>query len=227
MDSSKAREVIVKLERTDSGSISKDPVKNTDTSLQQVIEQIDALPSNTTIQRRPASIDKRMQLTHVAELQSIEFEDPVLDPTKPEFDVYKWANIVLRAADKAGVKFRRASLTFQNLVVSGSGSTEQFQTNVCSIFMAPFRLHEYFSFGKKPKKPILKAFDGVIKSGELLLVLGRPGSGCSTFLKTIAGELHGLMIDKDSVIHYNGIIIQKNLHRDLVLTGKQAYPIRR
>ena len=29
---------------------------------------------------------------------------------------------------------------------------------------------------------------GVLKPGEMCLVLGAPGSGCSTFLKTIANE---------------------------------------
>ena len=186
-----------------------EPGSRSNSSQEQVLmDRIEPLPSNTTTL---VNIDKRKQLTHVAEQQSTEFESPELDPTKPEFDAYKWANKIIRAADKAGVKFRRASLTFQNLVVSGSGSTAHFQTNVGSIFMLPFRLHEYFSFGEKPKKAILKSFDGVMKSGELLLVLGRPGSGCSTFLKTIAGELDGLMIDKGSVIHYNGIIIPKEI----------------
>lgn len=32
-----------------------------------------------------------------------------------------------------------------------------------------------------------------------------PGSGCSTLLKTITGELHGLDMHKDSTISYNGI----------------------
>lgn len=192
-------------EQKNAVSTSNDSLRNADASTQHVVmEQIEALPSSTTTQCRLASIDR--QLTHVAELQSIEFGDPVLDPTKPEFDVYKWANMILRVADKAGFKFRRASLTFHNLVISGSGSAELFQTNVGSIFMAPFRLHEYFSFAEKPKKTILKSFDGIMRSGELLLVLGRPGSGCSTFLKTIAGELDGLMMDENSVMHYNGTI---------------------
>ena len=36
-------------------------------------------------------------------------------------------------------------------------------------------------------------------------MLGRPGSGCSTFLKTVCGELSGLNLDEGSDIHYNGI----------------------
>jgi ABC-type multidrug transport system ATPase subunit len=33
--------------------------------------------------------------------------------------------------------------------------------------------------------------DGVVKEGEMLLVLGKPGSGATTLLKTIAGETRG------------------------------------
>lgn len=36
------------------------------------------------------------------------------------------------------------------------------------------------------------------------MVLGRPGSGCSTLLKALTGELNSLDTD-DSIIHYNGI----------------------
>ena len=44
-----------------------------------------------------------------------------------------------------------------------------------------------------------------MKAGELLVVLGRPGSGCSTFLKTVCGETYGLKVDPKSVVHYDGI----------------------
>ncbi|RKK92030.1 Multidrug resistance protein CDR2 [Fusarium oxysporum] len=37
-------------------------------------------------------------------------------------------------------------------------------------------------------KTILNGFSGVVKPGEMLLVLGRPGSGCSTFLRTVASR---------------------------------------
>lgn len=45
----------------------------------------------------------------------------------------------------------------------------------------------------------------LVKAGEMLVVLGPPGSGCSTFLKTIAGETHGFSISDDSYINYQGI----------------------
>jgi ABC-type multidrug transport system ATPase subunit len=53
-----------------------------------------------------------------------------------------------------------------------------------------------FSNAKKPHKQILRNFDGLMKSGELLIVLGRPGSGCSTLLKSMTGQMHGLTMDE-------------------------------
>ena len=38
---------------------------------------------------------------------------------------------------------------------------------------------------------ILEGFRGLTKPGEMVLVLGRPGSGCTTFLKVIANQRFG------------------------------------
>lgn len=103
------------------------------------------------------------------------------------------------------MKQRRAGFIFKDLNISGSGSALQLQQNVGSLFLAPLRINEHISFGHKNEKQILRNFNGVLKSGEMLVVLGRPGSGCSTLLKTIAGELHGLNFDGKSTLHYNGI----------------------
>ena len=104
--------------------------------------------------------------------------------------------------DENEVIQRRAGIVWKDLKVCGSGSAINLQKNVGSAFLAPFRFNE--SFGKGVEKTILNNFEGVIKSGEMLVVLGRPGSGCSTLLKTLMGELHGLDLKEQSNIHYNG-----------------------
>lgn len=38
---------------------------------------------------------------------------------------------------------------------------------------------------------LLRDFNGVVKSGEMMLVVGRPGSGTTTFLKTLASLTKG------------------------------------
>ena len=136
-------------------------------------------------------------------------ENPVLDPKSPDFDVYKWARMLMRLQDEHHITQRRAGIVWKNLKVSGSGSAINLQKDVSSVLLAPLRFREFF--GKGPEKTILNEFDGVLKSGEMLVVLGRPGSGCSTLLKTLMGELHGLDLKDQSTIHYNGITQKKML----------------
>lgn len=73
---------------------------------------------------------------------------------------------------------------------------------------------------RKRKVQILNGIDGVLEAGEMLMVLGPPGrcakgslwcrrlmipSGCSTLLKTIAGEMNGIYLDESSSLNYRGI----------------------
>jgi len=107
--------------------------------------------------------------------------------------------------DEDDVKIARAGITIRDVTVRGTGSALNLQKNVGSFLMAPLRIQELVNFGHKQAKTIIRNFDGIMKSGEMLIVLGRPGSGCSTLLKTMTGEMHGLQVDKDSTVHYNGI----------------------
>lgn len=65
---------------------------------------------------------------------------------------------------------------------------------------------------KKRRIDILSGLDGVLYPGEMLVVLGPPGSGCSTFLKSVAGETHGFFVDESSDINYQGIA-PKMMHK--------------
>jgi ATP-binding cassette, subfamily G (WHITE), member 2, PDR len=109
---------------------------------------------------------------------------------------------MMRLLDENQVIQRRAGIVWKNLKVCGSGSAINLQKNVGSLLLAPLRFGEFF--GRGPEKTILNEFDGVLKSGEMLVVLGRPGSGCSTLLKSLMGELAGLDMKPQSEIHYNG-----------------------
>lgn len=51
---------------------------------------------------------------------------------------------------------------------------------------------------------ILSDFKGIAKSGTMTLVLGRPGSGCTTFLKVLANYRAGFTAISGDV-YYNGI----------------------
>lgn len=156
-------------------------------------------------QHRPGHEDATESYRTLSKFASIPEDDPSLQPENPEFDLTKWLKTFIRRLKTEGHSLKETGVVYKDLNVSGSGSALQLQQTVGSFILAPLRLGEFFSFGKTNHKKILQNFNGVIKSGEMLIVLGRPGSGCSTLLKSLTGQLHGLSMEDKSVIHYNGI----------------------
>lgn len=158
----------------------------------------------TALSRRQSSVAAPTRRQSVG-LGTVDEYDATLDPDRREFDLSKWLLRFIRELGEKGLSDRQIGVSFRNLDVYGSGDAVQLQQTVGSVLMAPLRIGEFFSFGKKEPKHILNNFNGLVKSGELLVVLGRPGSGCSTLLKSICGELHGLNLGESSNVSYNGI----------------------
>lgn len=151
---------------------------------------------------------RRASVASIAESETPlppEMTDPALDPSSGKFDLSKWLKHIVGELRKEGLTVTNTGVSFRNLQVTGTGDAIQYQQTLGSLLKAPFRLGEFFSFGKKKPKTILHKFDGLLKSGELLVVLGRPGSGCSTLLKTMTGQLHGLTLSQETLIHYSGM----------------------
>ncbi|KAJ0415291.1 ABC-2 type transporter-domain-containing protein [Aspergillus carlsbadensis] len=144
----------------------------------------------------------------VSTTSTFDTNDPRLDPSKPDFDYQLWSQQALRSMVRSGITPPILGLVFENICVSGAGSALQYQETLTSTFGIPFRKALDLLSHSKPhsqRRRILNGFDGLLKSGELLLVLGRPGSGCTTFLKTICGHLGGLTLEAGSDIWYDGI----------------------
>lgn len=106
-------------------------------------------------------------------------------------------------------KTRHVGVVFKDLTVKGSGLGAALQPTLGDIFLGLPRLIQGL-IGKGPKvghKPpirtIVNQFSGCVRPGEMLLVLGKPGSGCSTFLKVLANQRYGYeSIDGD--VTYGG-----------------------
>ncbi|KAE9568421.1 ZEB2-regulated ABC transporter 1 [Colletotrichum fructicola] len=135
-------------------------------------------------------------------------KDPSLDPSSREhFNAKKWTRSLLQHSDHDPEKFPRleAGVAWRNLSVHGFGTDTDYQKDVLNVLLqGPMMIKQFFS-NRRQKIDILREFDGIVKSGEMLLVLGRPGSGVSTLLKTIAGETNGLHLESHSHLSYQGI----------------------
>ena len=112
-----------------------------------------------------------------------------INPNSSYFSAEKFLRDVLARAEQQGLRRRNAGVVFKSLVVLGYGSEFTHQNTVGTVATGIFRIADTIKSKRHPPmKTILHSMDGVVKEGEMLLVLGKPGSGATTLLKTIAGE---------------------------------------
>ncbi|KAF7535238.1 hypothetical protein G7054_g5566 [Neopestalotiopsis clavispora] len=161
-------------------------------------EEIERI-ANTLSWRESVAVD-----TSLRRISTLGTHDHRLEPSNRDFDHGRWLRRTIQELQTQGVSLKKTGIAYSNLKVSGTAPALQLQDTVSSMLAAPFR-PETWAFGKKEHTQILHNFDGLVESGELLIVLGRPGSGCSTLLKSMTGQLYGLSVDEGSTISYNGI----------------------
>lgn len=98
--------------------------------------------------------------------------------------------------EAAGIKSKRIGVVWDDLTVSGIGGVKNIAKTFPDAFVSFFNVYatakSILGLGKKGEEfDILKNFKGVVKPGEMVLVLGKPGSGCTTFLKVISNQRYG------------------------------------
>ncbi|KAK4065047.1 uncharacterized protein Triagg1_8683 [Trichoderma aggressivum f. europaeum] len=89
----------------------------------------------------------------------------------------------------AGFKKRELGVTWENLTVEVPAASASVKENQFSQYNIPQLIKDWRQ--KPPMKCILKDSHGCVKPGEMLLVLGRPGSGCTTLLKMLSNRREG------------------------------------
>lgn len=87
------------------------------------------------------------------------------------------------------LKGRKLGVTWKNLNIKGVGADAAFNENVLSQFNISQQIKE--SRHPAPLKAIVSNSHGCVKPGEMLLVLGRPGSGCTSLLKILSNKRQG------------------------------------
>lgn len=132
-----------------------------------------------------------------------------LDPMSDNFSSVAWVKNMSKLASSDPDYYKPYSLgcVWKNLTASGESTDVEYQATFLNmpkkILAAGYRM------ARPPKEEdlfqILKPMNGYLDPGELMVVLGRPGSGCTTFLKSISSNTHGFHVGKDSIISYNGL----------------------
>ena len=105
-------------------------------------------------------------------------EHPLLDPNSGKFNSKAWLKTLMGITSRDPERYpkRVAGVAYKNLSAYGFGEPTDYQKTFGNY---PFKLLSLAKrlFGKwqKTKIHILRHFDGLVKNGEMLLILGRPG----------------------------------------------------
>ncbi|KAF7951033.1 uncharacterized protein EAE97_002585 [Botrytis byssoidea] len=110
---------------------------------------------------------------------------------------------------------KKVGVIYKNLTVQGVGATSTYVKTLPSAIMGTFGpdlyklLTRFIPVLPKPganglRRDLIHDFTGCVRDGEMLLVLGRPGSGCSTFLKAISNK-RGDFAGVTGEVSYGGI----------------------
>ena len=114
----------------------------------------------------------------------------------------------------AGEPAKKVGVVFKNLTVQGVQTGASFVRTLPHAVVGTFgpdlynvicRFVPQFRFGRKPPiRDLIHDFTGAVREGEMMLVLGRPGAGCTTFLKAIAND-RAAFAGVNGEVSYGGI----------------------
>ncbi|KAJ3318348.1 hypothetical protein HDU76_000852 [Blyttiomyces sp. JEL0837] len=215
-DASKSALLNVEVEDDQETSIGRVPTissmqsKNKNKNGQPDEEICEMYESMKAAAERAFEFDKAKDLEWLRK-QILLFSDPKADPHSDQFDHMAFLKGARQIMNQLGLDFAQMPVVFDDLKVYGNNVTDTRIKTIGTAFADAFRpiasvfesIYRFKNSIAAPKletaKEIIHGVSGIIKPGELVLVIGRPGSGCSTFLRVLANrtstfkEINGTM----------------------------------
>ncbi|CCK72499.1 ATP-binding cassette transporter SNQ2 KNAG_0K01350 [Huiozyma naganishii CBS 8797] len=140
------------------------------------------------------------------------------------FDAAAIIGSFVRDADEQGIHIRKAGVTLENVGCSGFDASALEGATFGNILCLPYTIYKGIKAKRQAKmKQILQNVNCLAKAGEMVLVLGRPGAGCSSFLKVTAGEIDQFAGGVLGDIAYDGIPqkeMMKHYKADVIYNGE-------
>lgn len=110
-----------------------------------------------------------------------------IDPD--DFDLNILLKTLRARLDEKGMIVKQCGVAWKDLTANGIDASTAYGPSVAEVFHGILGMpKKLFGKEKRPIRRIIRNTHGIVRGGEMLLVLGRPGSGCSSLLKSLAGE---------------------------------------
>lgn len=162
---------------------------------------------------------------------------PEDNPTRRNSEVEEIVMRIKKRRDfgeTAPARDRHHGLYWRDLTVKGIGKENSIQwTNTDVLLGLPKLIWNGLTFRRWRRKRIekravwniLSDFTGFVKPGEMLLVLGRPGAGCSTFLKILGNQRLGYE-SVEGTVNYGGTdskVMGKHFHSEIMYSPEEDF----
>ncbi|CAO3574960.1 unnamed protein product [Mortierella alpina] len=206
-------------------------------------------PSHVNVLGAERDFEKlKRQLTRQSSLYRISTGEKGTDDLGVDFDLTSYLQNVMPQAQAAGMKHKNLGVAWENLEVLGEGIGSQYQGTFADPFIGIANLvNPWFwakaCFSKAPSKTITRTIihpmNGFCRDGEMILVLGRPGAGCSTLLRVLANDRknykkisgdvrYGPFISDEIAKHHRGeVLYNQEVRQTLEMALKTKTPSKR
>lgn len=123
-----------------------------------------------------------------------------------DFDLVKVLQKFTSAARSQNINLRQTGVSFDSVTLLGVDELFSLVPTVKNVLQGPYAIYKKVKLQKStPPRAILSNFNGYARAGEMVLVLGRPGAGCLSLLKTLSGTDLDLYLGLEGDIRYDGI----------------------
>lgn len=139
------------------------------------------------VMSRPGTIERLESLSRVMSTRT--HKDGKLEVDPNDFDLRILLDTIVKKMNDQGMNLNKTGICFRNLTVKGVDASTAIGPSVNELVRSIITLPATLKNMKNPPlRNILHDFNGLVEAGEMLLVLGRPGAGCTSLLKTLSGE---------------------------------------
>ncbi|OWB74169.1 hypothetical protein B5S31_g3950 [[Candida] boidinii] len=155
---------------------------------------------------RIASLARVLSTKTKADMEHFEID-------QDHFDLQMLLNYLREKSLEQGIESTSAGVAWKNLTATGVDASAAYGPSVEEMCRdgANWPI-KWFKKEHTPLRKIIRDFIGVVESGEMLFVVGRPGAGCSTLLKCAAGETSELVAVEGDIL-YDGITQDEMMKR--------------
>ncbi|KAF6072316.1 ABC-2 type transporter family protein [Candida albicans] len=207
------------------------PQNATESAVNQSFRQLAKILTNDNDDSAKSSLVR--QLSNMSNVPGVNPCDannlpPQLNPNCDQFDSKLWIKNLkkLYESDPEYWQHSKLGVAYTNLRVYGIANDVDYQPTVTNLLwkLGGEAFRKYFRKNDKTQYfDILKPMDAIMRPGEPTVVLGRPGAGCSTLLKTIAVNTYGFHVGKESKICYDGLTahdIEKHFRGEVIYSAE-------